>query len=309
MCEHHANAGLVLSEKQCEHCGGEIWTKPTKAGKARKKRFCSKVCSGASRGYHYSGKTREQLRQESIKRRTFTCKCCSKVYVAKTIARNQYCSRDCAYLDQKAWQKGGLTKSQKEKYWGEYTKVCFDYTLIELKTCPICGTKHYKRQSGSDYCSKACQTKKDSIKLAVSLGVAVGKTKQCKYCNSQFVVEYGSKRRVFCSEGCSKAFSRKRKLFKNHKKRADHYGVLYEPVNPIDVFNRDDWTCKACGCETPKELRGKNQDDSPELDHVVAISQGGNHTIDNCQTLCRVCNILKSDKPMQVFLDQMGRAV
>lgn len=36
--------------------------------------------------------------------------------------------------------------------------------------------------------------------------------------------------------------------------------------------------------------------DRIEADHVVPISKGGPHTIENFQTLCKFCNISKLDK-------------
>ena len=53
------------------------------------------------------------------------------------------------------------------------------------------------------------------------------------------------------------------------------------------------WRCQVCGVSTPKSLRGKLVDRSPELDHRVPLAMGGSHTWDNVQTACRKCNAAK----------------
>jgi 5-methylcytosine-specific restriction endonuclease McrA len=66
-------------------------------------------------------------------------------------------------------------------------------------------------------------------------------------------------------------------------------------VDPFRIFERDGWRCQACLIETPKSLRGTRLDNAPELDHVVQLAKGGEHSEKNCQLLCRLCNIDKSD--------------
>ena len=54
------------------------------------------------------------------------------------------------------------------------------------------------------------------------------------------------------------------------------------------VFKRDDYSCNICGNE---------KDDVPlEIDHIIPISKGGTDEMDNLQTLCKDCNIGKSDR-------------
>ncbi|MCA0032740.1 HNH endonuclease [Mesorhizobium sp. B263B2A] len=75
-------------------------------------------------------------------------------------------------------------------------------------------------------------------------------------------------------------------------------GVTVETVNPIAVFDRDKWRCQLCGVKTPRKLRGKNQPTSPELDHILPLAVGGEHSYRNTQCACRSCNLAKSSKPL-----------
>lgn len=79
------------------------------------------------------------------------------------------------------------------------------------------------------------------------------------------------------------------------KKRAEFYGVEYEPIKRKIVFDKAGWCCEMCGVSTPIDLNGKGESNSPELDHIIPISKGGSHMYCNVQLLCRQCNANKSD--------------
>ena len=69
-----------------------------------------------------------------------------------------------------------------------------------------------------------------------------------------------------------------------------------ERVNAGDVFTRDRWVCQLCGKRTVRSLRGTIHPRAPELDHIVPLSQGGNHVLTNVQCACRSCNAAKGSK-------------
>jgi hypothetical protein len=56
------------------------------------------------------------------------------------------------------------------------------------------------------------------------------------------------------------------------------------------VLARDQWTCCSCG-------RSARQDGVLlEVDHIVPRSRGGSNTLENLQTLCKKCNLGKSNR-------------
>lgn len=112
----------------------------------------------------------------------------------------------------------------------------------------------------------------------------------CKCCGVSFVPEYGNKRRSYCSAKCLRKATDRPDHGKNHRKRARHFKVTYEPVNRLRVFERDGWKCQVCGRKTPKRLMGTCEPSAPELDHRVPMVMGGGHTWDNVQCACRACN-------------------
>lgn len=134
--------------------------------------------------------------------------------------------------------------------------------------------------------------------------------KVCIYCEELFI----PKKQVgnfYCSVQCGRHYRMERYIEKHGKRykspaqlvdnrgiehRARRFGVIFEKVNPIVVFERDGWICQICKIPTPKELRGEHCNNAPELDHVVPLSRKGPHTYANTQCLCRQCNNLKGDK-------------
>ncbi len=79
-----------------------------------------------------------------------------------------------------------------------------------------------------------------------------------------------------------------------------------ERIDPFEVFRRCGWRCEYCGEETPSELRGTHKRRAPELDHRIAVSRGGTHTIDNVTLACRLCNTRKRHRTPEEFVEWLA---
>lgn len=94
---------------------------------------------------------------------------------------------------------------------------------------------------------------------------------------------------------------RKRELIRARDmvNRAKGWGVETELVIAREVFERDGWTCHLCGEAIPKRLRttrvlgGTYEPLSPVIDHVIPLSKGGPHTMENCRAAHWTCNARK----------------
>lgn len=122
---------------------------------------------------------------------------------------------------------------------------------------------------------------------------------ECVICKTSFVSTNPIVK--FCSDKCraknekiKKKEARKEMGRHNHRSRARHYGVYYEPVNRAKVFKRDKWRCKECGVKV--QNKKTNVDDEATLGHIVPLSKGGSHSYANVQCECRKCNTMKGDK-------------
>lgn len=106
-----------------------------------------------------------------------------------------------------------------------------------------------------------------------------------------------SLKRSYCLP-CSARQETKHKRMHSAAGKARLRSVTIERFDPVEVLERDGWRCHLCGCNTPKRLRGSYEDNAPELDHIVPLAAGGEHSRRNTACACRKCNIAKSDKPL-----------
>lgn len=264
-------------KKNCIVCDVEFETTQSKA------KYCSRAC-GAKVKY-----------QKGLNSYTFTCQTCGIEYHPKEKSRNKYCSRDCSY---KALAKERIDRA---------ARLAEERDQSLAKVCRVCGVGFTASRSDVVFCSDKCRAKESGVlkpeRKAKALVLCAikknAKPRECKECGKEFTPEYGNKKRTFCTDLCGSRYARrennKRSGGKEHRHRARHFGVEYEPVNVLKVFARDGWTCQICGCKAPVRLRGKNKPSSPELDHRVPMSKGGGHLYSNVQCACRRCNGAKGN--------------
>jgi 5-methylcytosine-specific restriction endonuclease McrA len=75
---------------------------------------------------------------------------------------------------------------------------------------------------------------------------------------------------------------------KNKHKALKRNAPNVEYVSRRVVYDRDDGKCYMCGKELP--FNGF------DLEHVIPLARGGNHTYDNVKVACRSCNARKHTK-------------
>lgn len=68
-----------------------------------------------------------------------------------------------------------------------------------------------------------------------------------------------------------------------------------EPINEVEIFDRDGWVCQLCGKPVEKG--------EESLDHIIPISLGGPHLKSNVQLAHRRCNSRKGNRLIS-FLDE-----
>jgi 5-methylcytosine-specific restriction endonuclease McrA len=72
-------------------------------------------------------------------------------------------------------------------------------------------------------------------------------------------------------------------------KRAQEYGArIVDRFDRAEIFERDDWSCQVCGvaCTLPDPYTLT----AATIDHVVPLSEGGDHSRANARTCCLSCN-------------------
>jgi hypothetical protein len=164
--------------------------------------------------------------------------------------------------------------------------------------CEGCG-KSFAPRDRNRTCSSSCAAQRDrkveQLRRDTNRLTRSGACERCGQVWDRTGRPGGSAR--FCTEDCWALYRRERGLdARGHKHRAIKYGAVYQYVNPIVVLDRDKWTCQLCGERTPKSKRGTSHPKAPEIDHIVPISLGGPHSVDNLQCACRSCNASKNAK-------------
>lgn len=134
---------------------------------------------------------------------------------------------------------------------------------------------------GIKYCSTACA--KEARALA-----AGHRYRQCRQCKA--VLGYFSRKHL-CDQ-CR--LDNKRSNKQNDRERAKNYGVKYEPINRLKVYERDNWRCGICKQRIDKRIQYPHPM-SASLDHVIPMSLGGGHLYSNVQCSHWICNVRKSN--------------
>ena len=157
-----------------------------------------------------------------------------------------------------------------------------------LRPCGVCGKDH-RPSWPSQLCSDECRTKLSQIRFDARRGIDRA-PRICPECGNSFTPVYGSRLRLFCSADCSYRNGKRTARAKGKRKKI---AVSVESVNPQKVFERDGWLCHLCGKPTSRSRRGTMHPLAPELDHVLPLSKGGDHSYANTACAHRKCNALK----------------
>ena len=196
---------------------------------------------------------------------------------------NMFCSRLCSNV-----HKGAIR---------HMARLDMPSSSVFFKACNHCGIGFVARRNDRLSCSDECK------RLHTS---RLPSKKLCACCGKEFKPVYGcggvGAAMNCCSQQCRLVIKKRSHSAQNTKREAKKRCVTVELVHTFKVFDRDRWTCKLCGCKTPKAKRGTYEDNAPELDHIIPLSKGGEHSYRNTQCACRKCNANKSATPLGQLL-------
>jgi len=224
------------------------------------------------------------------------CRKCGAQYYPKRADRTTYCSRACYFANKTA-------SAQTARAVGQIRDRVVH--SVRRHKCVVCGARFTPRHATAERCSDACRMQGARDRARRANEAASSKAKcQCAECGASFRPAYGDKRRTYCSDLCSRrALRRSAKQLRRARMR----GANAEAVKALTVFDRDAYRCGICGSMTLRAKRGTCHPRAPELDHILPLALGGEHTYQNTQCACRKCNIAKGSRPMgQIPLFAMG---
>lgn len=220
-----------------------------------------------------------------------------------------------------------------KKYCSRKCKGLASRRRVEI-ACPCCGREFYPFERDTKFCSWECSVKGQARKVPDPALIrareeaqkakaaykaakaaeraaereAVQRTRRlerqkklrkfCPICKKVFISK--SIDRVYCSQKCA---SRVYSSNAEHRRRLlTHDNGCYEPgLSWRKVFSRDKGICYLCGKAVDTAdftmrgnvfIAGANY---PSIDHVIPLSLGGTHTLDNIRLAHCWCNTIKSN--------------
>lgn len=124
----------------------------------------------------------------------------------------------------------------------------------------------------------------------------------CEVCNTRVVRTVDARRRTTCSVACRTALQWGTVSEGGYNWAADAASrarqagaTVVELVEREFVLDRDGWRCYICAVDTSLATSPFDPS-SATVDHVVALSRGGNHTASNMRCACLHCNSAKQDR-------------
>lgn len=152
------------------------------------------------------------------------------------------------------------------------------------RTCGYCGIALVSPDLRAKFCGEICRRRAGS-------GSSVGKQRQCGACGDQFVVRNGKQR--YCSKRCRIRANRRWGSSTALRRQAEARGAdRGERFTLLDVCARDGWVCGLClGPIDPAVVGDRYWEGT--VDHIIPITRGGEHALENAQPAHWTCNSAK----------------
>lgn len=249
-------------------------------------RLCSVgTCGGKHKAQGYCLRHYRQHQAGCIKPDAYQCAHCAKALEGKQ-SNAMYCGNACKHASWVQANPEQVSTAKPEKVSSFFAGYC-----------KSCGDSFCARRART-YCQPSCRMKTQSVYVSCTTEV-----KSCLTCRSVFTPKAtGGKRSDYCCGECKLASEKRIKRTARLKRKVSQRAATVESVDPFKVFDRDGWRCQLCRCKTPKSKRGTYNNNAPELDHIIPLAKGGDHSYLNTQCCCRSCNAIKSDKPLGQML-------
>lgn len=256
-----------MQQAACAQCGA-AFLRPAQRYVIR---YCSRQCRELERA---------QNRKAAAKVRHKTCRWCARTYEWKygAGAFRGCCSAEC----QRQW----FNRIGRNKLHGGYFPPSRKRPK-QPKPCEHCGMITTRPRFCSVQCSLVARDRRNGVQPIMP------ERKRCGECGCDYTTRARHQR--YCTTECRRRVSDRKR---NHIRRVRTTVDAIEDFDPIEVLMRDGWRCHLCGASTPRRLRGTHHDRAPEVDHIIPLAAGGEHSRMNTACACRRCNIMKSDRPL-----------
>jgi hypothetical protein len=222
------------------------------------------------------------------------CKHCGKEFEKTSSTRKRFCSDKCKCANWKA-TKGKEPAIVKCVDCGAEVMTTESKKGIQHR-CDECTRLRREAQRLSDKeRQERAERRREEARLSYYTNgkrdklIAKRKVIKCGYCGKEFKQEHLSQ--IYCSSLCAKRSAKKNE---HAKERITKHSGLYNHVRFNEVWERDKGLCRICGKPIDKTLPPTDSM-ALNIDHIIPVSVGGSHCIDNVQLSHRACNINKGN--------------
>lgn len=208
-----------------------------------------------------------------------SCECCGAAYMSRK-RQVRTCSPSC----------GQKMRAKREGHLGRAPRAC-----------EVCGDGYKPTYPDQRTCGRACGKKvRQSPPKTTGWPSTRVDIRDCGHCGKVFVARRGRK---YCSEECgnpkhiigrryhSDTAFRDQVNARAHARRASKLGLGNSLITLTYLAERDRGRCGICR----KPVRAKRGPMRPSLDHIVPVSRGGTHALDNVQLAHYRCNLSKNN--------------
>jgi len=213
------------------------------------------------------------------------------VFVPRQKAYAQFCSRECGFKGQdRSISREAFAKHRADLAANARPKLSRPIAFVRC-AYSHCATIFMAKVNGHRYCSKEC-LRRDRMVIPTS------EMRLCLECGSPFLVgaSVGIRAsRVFCSDKCLERVSRRESRMRRSAKCAETIGMS-QRVTFKALWDRSS-RCHICGEWCSRKYSGLHPL-TPTIDHIDPISKGGMHLISNAAIAHRMCNTIKSNRPL-----------
>ena len=185
--------------------------------------------------------------------RSLVCRDCGCVFVGR---RRRVVCDEC--LRQQSWSRRRGPSSR-----------------LHWRQCNFCG----RWMTHGVHCDEHCRRGKQ-------LRLSVGDTsriwvRSCKRCGASFTAH--TPESALCSSECLRRAGRSR------RKAARRAPLVGPAFTTREIAERDGWRCHLCGRLVP-DRQYTAADDDPTIDHLIPVSEGGEHSRTNVRLAHNRCN-------------------
>lgn len=212
-------------------------------------------------------------------------------YCGRSLPENTGPGYPPAYCDAKCKGRAAYRRRKESgSYEMDYAKRRAQYVpkpSVDLQ-CETCFGSFSAKRDDARFCSNACATQ---YRRNNPDGSCV--TEDCNGSSEAKGLCHACYKRAARADGRTKPqLWDDRRRANYHKRRALKLELPADNIRPLDVYERDEWTCGLCDGAVDRSVKYPDPF-SPSLDHILPLSKGGHHLLENVQLAHLECNVRK----------------